>query len=129
MEYLRKEVSGKNNIEVIYDSAIRELKGEQSLQRLIVENLKTKETHTRDVQGLFVAVGVKPATEVFRDCVNLDEGGFIVTDEYLTTSQPFIWACGDCRKRPLRQLITAAAEGAVAALSAYKYLKGGYISV
>jgi thioredoxin reductase (NADPH) len=60
--------------------------------------------------------------------LSLDENGFVITNEEMKSSCDFIWACGDCRKRPLRQLITAASEGAIAAMSTYKYLKGGYIS-
>jgi thioredoxin reductase (NADPH) len=77
---------------------------------------------------LFVAIGVNPNTQTFKGTISLDEVGFITTDEEMKTNCNFVWAAGDCRKRPLRQLVTASSEGAIAAVSAYKYLKGGYIS-
>ena len=64
---------------------------------------------------------------MFKDS-GINENGFILTDQDMKTTYDNIFACGDCRKRPLRQLITAAGEGATAALSAYRYLKGNYVS-
>ncbi|MCK5492457.1 MAG: FAD-dependent oxidoreductase, partial [Candidatus Omnitrophica bacterium] len=89
-------------------------------------NSLTGETQSVQLQGLFVAVGIEPNTKIV--IVNKDEGGFIITDEQMRTNIKTVWACGDCRKRPLKQLITAASEGAIAAIGVYKYLKGHYIS-
>ncbi|MBU1121540.1 MAG: thioredoxin-disulfide reductase [Candidatus Omnitrophota bacterium] len=128
MGYLQKELFEKKNIEVIFDSIIHKIDGGEFLNRLSIENTKTGRLSSLEVNGLFVAVGVRPNTDIFKDIISMDDNGFILTDEHMKSSYDCIWACGDCRKRPLKQLITAAAEGAVAALSAYKYLKGYYIS-
>lgn len=128
LDYLQKELSSRDNIEIIFDSVVSEVKGEEFLKEIVIENVKSKKKDTLELQGLFVAVGVEPATELIKGIVKTDEGGFIITDEEMKTSCDFIWAAGDCRKRPLRQLITAASEGALAAISAYKCLKGHYIS-
>jgi thioredoxin reductase (NADPH) len=128
MGYLQKEIFEKKNIEVVFNSVVKEVKGSECVNKVVVENIKTKKEHSLDVTGIFVAVGIIPNTKIFRNIVSMDENHFILTDEYMKTSCDFIWACGDCRNRPLKQLITAASEGAISALSAYKYLKGHYIS-
>jgi thioredoxin reductase (NADPH) len=128
MEYLQKEIHHKANIEIVLDSVIDEIAGRDTLEKIIVKNLKASAHRTIELNAVFVAVGVTPSTGILKDVVNMDEGGFILTDEEMKTSSDIIWACGDCRKRPLRQLVTAASEGAVAAISAYRRLKGGYIS-
>jgi len=128
MEYLKKQLLAKDNIEVVFDSVVKEAKGDNLLKEVAIESVKNRKSQTLVAAGLFVAVGIKPNTEIFKDVVS-QEKGFIITDEEMRSSVGFIWACGDCRKRPLKQLITAASEGAIAALSAYKYLKGQYISV
>ena len=129
MDYLKKQLLDKNNIEIIFDSVVTEAKGNSVLEEVIIKNVKNEKNKTLIVSGLFVAIGIKPNTEIFRDLVSQDDKGFIITDEEMQSSVRFIWACGDSRKRPLKQLVTAASEGAIAALSAYKYLKGHYISV
>lgn len=129
MEYLKKQLLAKDNIKVVFDSVVKEAKGDNFLKEVIIESLKNGKSQALSAAGLFVAIGIKPHTEIFKDVVSREEKGFIVTDEEMQSSVGFIWACGDCRKRPLKQLITAASEGAIAALSAYKYLKGHYISV
>jgi len=129
MEYLKRELLAKDNIEVVFDSVIKEVKGGDVLKEVVIENTKNEQSQVLTTAGLFVAIGIKPNTKVFSDVISQEEKGFIITDEEMQSSVGFIWACGDCRKRPLKQLITAASEGAIAALSAYKYLKGHYISV
>jgi thioredoxin reductase (NADPH) len=78
---------------------------------------------------LFVAIGSSPNTEICRQLVSTDENGFITTDSKMKTSNDFVWACGDCRRRPLRQLITAASEGAIASIEVYKKVRQSYLSV
>jgi thioredoxin reductase (NADPH) len=128
IDYLQKALRIKNNIEIIFESVVREIKGKDFLESIIIENVQSRKESVLSVQGLFVAIGISPNTDIFKNVISLDEDKFILTDEEMKTSCDFIWACGDCRKRPLRQLITAASEGAIAAISAYKYLKGTYIS-
>jgi len=128
IEYLQKEILHKTNVEVIFDTVIEELNGTDFLTGVNLKNTVTGKTNTLPLSGLFVAIGVNPNTRAFKGTVSLDEVGFITTDEEMKTNYNFVWAAGDCRKRPLRQLVTASSEGAIAAVSAYKYLKGGYIS-
>lgn len=129
MEYLKKQLLAKDNIEVIFESVVKEARGDNFLKEVIIESVGNRKSQALAAAGLFVAIGIKPHTEIFKDVVSREEKGFIVTDEEMQSSVAFVWACGDCRKRPLKQLITAASEGAIAALSAYKYLRGHYISV
>lgn len=128
LDYLQKRLLEKDNIEIIFNSVVKEIKGGDVLKEVVVENIQNKKEQSLLVQGLFIAIGIKPNTEFFSNIVSTDEQGVIITDEQMKTSCDFIWAAGDCRKRPLKQLITAASEGAISAISAYKYLRGQYIS-
>ena len=128
LDYLQKKLFDKNNIEVILNSKIEEIKGANLLEEIVIKNLDNSRIKSLSLQGVFIAVGMKPNTEMFRNILSMDDKGFITSDENMKSSRDFIWACGDCRKRPLKQLITAASEGAIASISAYKYLKGQYIS-
>lgn len=128
IDYLQKELFKKNNIEIIFDSIVKKLEGKNFLESVIVENTLKSTTTTLKVDGLFIAIGLKPNTEIVKDLLELDKDGFIITDQELKTSKKGIWACGDCRFRPLRQLITSASEGAIAAIGVYRYLKNTYIS-
>ena len=128
MDYLQQEVRVQKNIELVFDHVVEEITGDNLVGALTVKNIKDNRVRQIKLNGVFVAIGVKPATDLLKGVINLDENGFILTDEEMKTSCDFIWACGDCRKRPLRQLITAAAEGAIASISACRHLKGSYIS-
>ncbi|MCF7907497.1 MAG: FAD-dependent oxidoreductase [Candidatus Omnitrophica bacterium] len=128
LDYLQKQLLAKDNVEIAYNSVVVEPKGKELLEEIIIEDNLTKDKRTIALQGLFVAIGINPATEIFKELVARDDKGFIITDQEMKSSCDLVWACGDCRKRPLKQLITAASEGATAALSAYKHIKGHYIS-
>jgi thioredoxin reductase (NADPH) len=128
LDYLQKELFSRKNIEVLFNSQINQIKGKDFLESVTIKNSQSNQEKELPLRGLFIAIGVKASTDLYKDIVSLDEGGFILTDDNMKTSHESIWACGDCRKRPLRQLITAASEGAIAAISAYKHIKGHYIS-
>ena len=128
VDYLQKKLFAQKNIEAIFNNVVVEVKGQDLVEEIIIENTNDKQQQSVGASGLFVAIGVEPNTEIFRNIISLDKKGFIITDEEMQSSSRIIWSCGDCRRRPLRQLITAASEGAVAALSAYKYLRGRYVS-
>lgn len=128
VDYLQKRIKNKDNIEVVWNSRVKDIGGDNLLERVIIEDVNTAGETRLAVNGLFIAIGVKPNTDMFKKIVECDREGFIVTDESLRSSREGVFACGDCRRRPLRQLITAAGEGAIAAMSVYRYLKGGYIS-
>jgi len=115
-------VKRAENVELVLDSTVAGLVGEDRLSAVTVENKYTKEQRTLDVSGLFVAVGILPRTELVRGQVDLDEGGFVVTDRFLETSVPGVFAAGDVRDTPLRQVVTACADGAIAATKAVEYI-------
>jgi len=112
----------KENVKLVTNAVITELLGENTLSGLKIKRGGSEETI--DVSALFVAVGSMPETELVRDFITLDESGYIVTDEEMRTSLQGVFAAGDIRKKPLRQIITAVSDGAIAAESAIKYLRG-----
>ena len=109
-------------MEFILSATVKEIAGEDAVEKLILNHKKTGEESELPVAGVFVAVGQIPKNEVFADVVKLDAGGFILASEDCLTSHPGIFAAGDCRTKEVRQLTTAAADGAVAALAACKYI-------
>lgn len=128
MDYLQKSLKNKNNITVLYNHKLKEVRGQQKLSDLVLEDGEGRKTNLA-VDGLFVAIGVSPNTAFCQKEIKTDSSGFIITDEKLKTSLDSVWACGDCRQRPLRQLITAASEGAIASIQAYRHLRGNYLSI
>lgn len=101
---------------------MKEICGEIQVEGLELQNLKTGEKKKLPVSGVFVAVGQIPKNDPFENVVKLDADGFILAAEDCMTSGVGIFAAGDCRTKEVRQLTTAAADGAVAALAACKYL-------
>ena len=114
-------VKRAENVELVLDSTVVGLSGEDRLSAVTVENKFTHEKRELPVGGLFVAVGILPRTDLVQGQVHLDEGGFIVTDKYMQTSVPGVFAAGDIRNTPLRQVVTACADGAIAATKAVEY--------
>ena len=111
------------NVELLTDTVIAEMKGEGRLESLTLRNLKTDEMRELAVAGVFEAVGNLPQNAAFSTLVELDEEGYIVTDRACCTSCPGVFAAGDCCRKTVRQLTTATADGTVAALSAVEYLE------
>lgn len=110
------------NIEFVWNSAVEELLHDEILSGVKVKNLQTGEEKVLELNGLFVSVGRSPVTELFKGQLELDEAGYIVADESTRTSLPGVYAVGDVRTKAVRQIITAAADGAVAAHYAENYL-------
>ncbi len=111
---LVRQVRAAENITIHYDSVAEEIVGEPTVQGIQIRNVKTDETTVLDASGLFIAVGTKPSTELVADQVPLTEDGYIVTNDRMETAVSGVYAAGDLRKKQLRQIITAAADGAVA---------------
>ncbi len=120
---LREKAFSQPKIELVWDTVVHDIVGERMLRGLHLRNVKTGQSSDLEVDGVFVAVGLKPNSQTFSQLVTLDEAGFIVTDEMMRTSAPGIFAAGDIRHNSFRQVITAAGDGAVAAMSAFRYLK------
>ena len=110
------------NIEFVFDSVSKKISGNSNVEELLVKNLKTGEERTLPVSGVFIAIGITPATGLFKDMLACDESGYIIADESGKTSMPGIFAAGDIRKKPLRQIITASADGANCVTSVESYL-------
>lgn len=110
------------NIRFVWDSEIVELLGEDVLSGVKVQNRKSGEGSVLEAQGLFVSIGRKPATELVKDQLTLDEAGYIMVGEDTRTSIPGVYAVGDVRVKELRQIVTAVADGAMAAHAAEGYL-------
>lgn len=112
----------RKNIIPIWDSEVAELLGEGELSALRIRNRKTEQMQELSVSGLFIAVGINPQTQLVQGQVALSAAGEILTDEHMQTSVAGVYAAGDIRKTPLRQVVTACADGAIAATSALEYL-------
>jgi len=119
---LQEKAFSQPKIELVWNTVVHEIVGDKMLRSLHLRNVKTGESSNLEVDGVFVAVGLSPNSQVFSQLVTLDEMGFIVTDELMRTSAPGIFAAGDIRHNSFRQVITAAGDGAAAASSAFKYL-------
>ena len=113
------------NIEFRWNSAVTELLGGDRLTGVRLRDLRTGEATQLDCDGVFISVGRKPATELVQGQLELDRGGYIVADETTKTSLPGVYAVGDVRTKPLRQVVTAVADGAMAVHMAEEYLAGG----
>ena len=113
-------LKAKENVEFVLDSVPTELLGEDMINGIRVKNVKTDETRDLAVKGVFIAIGQMPDNQAFADIVKLDDQGYIIADESCETGTEGVFAAGDCRTKSVRQLTTAAADGAVAALAAAK---------
>jgi thioredoxin reductase (NADPH) len=120
---LQERAFSQPKIELVWNSVVEEIVGEKMLRSLRLRNVKTGQSSDLEIEGIFVAVGIKPNSQAFSQLVTLDEAGFIITDELMRTSAPGIFAAGDVRHNSFRQVITAAGDGAAAAMSTFKYVK------
>lgn len=112
------------NIEFVWNSEVTELHAEQFLTGVTVRNKKNSETRLLDCDGVFVAIGNIPNTELVKGQIELDEAGYVIADETTKTNVEGVFAIGDMRQKPLRQVVTAVADGAVAAKFAEEYIDG-----
>ncbi len=117
-----EDALSRDNIMPVYDSVVEEIQGEQTVSSLKIKNVKNGTESILPVNGVFVAVGLNPQTELFRDSIAVDENGYFDAEEDCKTNLPGVFVAGDARRKPLRQLITAAADGAVSAEMAREYL-------
>ena len=119
---LQKQAFETANIRFAFDSVVTALEGEQKLSGLTLQNVKTGESTLLSVSGAFAAVGIEPRTELVRLALGLEPGEPIETDARMQTGIPGVFAAGDVRKTPLRQVITACSDGAIAATAAMEYV-------
>lgn len=117
-----EELKTKDNIEIIVNSSIVSLKGDDKLEYIVVKNSK-EETREIKIDGLFIAIGQEPKNEIFKNVVDLNDKGYIITTDDVHTKTEGIYAAGDTRVKELRQLTTAVSDGSIAATTAIKEMK------
>jgi thioredoxin reductase (NADPH) len=115
---LQDEVFRNPKVEIIWDSVVEDIEGKDAVEALKLRNVRTGESSRINIEGVFVAIGINPNTKLVQGVVELSESGHIITDENMNTNIPRVMACGDIREKNLRQVVTAAADGAIAAYSA-----------
>ena len=111
-----------SKFEFVWDSVPKQIDGAELVEALEVENVKTGEARSLPVNGVFMYIGQIPNTAWLKDTVELDDYGYIVTDGLLRTALPGVFACGDARANPLKQIVMAVGEGALAAVQVERYL-------
>lgn len=111
-ESLQKKLLSMENVEVLWDSEVTEINGNDMVESISIYNKKKENADTLSVSGIFIAVGIIPNTKLIEGLVELDEKGYVVAGEDCRTSRNGIFAAGDVRKKALRQIITAVADGA-----------------
>ena len=120
---LQDRLKSDPKINFAWNSRVLEILGERIVKGVAIEDVKTAKISEIPCKGVFIFAGLKPNTDFLQAFVEIDEQGFILTDKGLQTSRKGIFACGDCRGRPLRQIVTACSEGAEAAQAARNYVE------
>ena len=119
---LQEQLFALPNVEILWDSVVTEIQGENRVEKITVRHLKQDSTEEISVDGIFIAVGIHPDTAFVEGLVPMDEQGYLIAGEDGVTQTPGIFAAGDARTKKLRQIITAVADGANAAISVQEYL-------
>lgn len=119
---LQEKVKNLPNVEILWDTVVERIEGEEQVESLLIKNVKTGETNTILLDGVFVAVGILPDSELLQGLAACDEKGYVLAGEDGSSSMPGIFVAGDIRTKKLRQIITAAADGANAITTIQEYL-------
>lgn len=119
---LQEELLRLPNVEVLYSHTVSEIRGEDQVEALLIKDVKTDAERELPVNGVFVAVGIHPVSGLLKGLVEMDEQGYVLAGEDGRTTFAGIFVAGDIRKKPLRQIITAVADGANAVVSAAQYI-------
>jgi thioredoxin reductase (NADPH) len=120
---LQERAMAQEKIEFVWDTIPEKILGENDVEAIALKNVKTGQVTEKKVHGIFVFIGTIPNTESLQDQLDLDESGFIVTNDNMETSVPGVFAAGDVRSKLFRQIATAVGEGAAASFAAEKYLE------
>jgi len=118
---LQEKLNNKENVEIILGHTVKGIIGDTTLTGITIADSNDNEKQL-DIDGMFVAIGLIPQNEAFEGVINLDERGYVTSDENCLTNADGIFVAGDCRSKKIRQVATAAADGAVAALAACDYI-------
>ncbi len=119
---LAAQLMARNNVEIILGTTVETLKGDSTLTGITVKKSADGTMTDIDLDGMFVAIGLIPQNEIFSGTIELDDYGYVNADESCTTDADGIFTAGDCRRKKIRQVATAAADGAVAAMAACDYI-------
>ena len=119
---LQDRAFANEKISFIWDSVVKEIKGENRVESVVIENVKTNQVTEHAFGGVFIYVGLDPVSDFTKDLQIQDESGWIVTDDLMKTSVAGVFAVGDVRQKDLRQVTTAVGDGAIAGQEAYKYI-------
>ena len=119
---LQEKAFSEPKIEFLWNTVIEEIEGENVVQRIKLRQVKTGEESTLDISGIFISVGLKPDTDYLKGVLPLDAAGYIIANDRMETEIPGIFAAGDIRRNSARQAITAAGDGATAAIYAEKFV-------
>jgi thioredoxin reductase (NADPH) len=119
---MEEKARAEARIEFIWDTVVEKIEGEAVVKRLSLRQVKTDKKSSLDVAGIFIAVGLKPSTDYLKGVLPLDRAGYIITNDRMETKVPGIFAAGDIRQHSPRQAITAAGDGATAAIFAERFL-------
>ena len=119
--YLCEKLKRLGNVEFCLNKTLSKFEGNTAVEKVILEDVKTKDLTEINLSGVFVAVGSIPNTEIFKNIVKLDEYGYIITDEHCRTNIDNIFAAGDCRAKSVRQLTTAVSDGTIAVSEGMTY--------
>jgi thioredoxin reductase (NADPH) len=120
---IQERALGNPTITVQWNSVVKSIGGKDSVDHVILENVQTRQETHMPVDGVFVLIGLDPNTKLIAGRITLDEMGYIITDENMRTNIPGVFAAGDARRKLLRQIVTACADGAIAATAAEKYIE------
>ena len=120
---LQKELMAMENVEILYSHVVKEIRGEDAVEKLLLQDVKSGEEKELPVNGVFIAVGIHPDSELVKGIADLDAAGYVIADETGASSAPGLFVAGDVRKKPLRQVVTAVADGANAATSVSAYVR------
>ena len=116
------QINKTDNIKVIYNKVVVKLNGENSLSSIVLEDNETKEQTLYNTDSVFVAIGQEADNLPFADVCELDEQGFIISNDFCETKTRGIYVAGDCKRKAVRQIVTATSDGSIAALQAIRYL-------
>lgn len=119
---LQEKLKELSNVEILWNQIVTEIEGNNQVERMRLQNTKDHSEDTKEIDGIFIAVGIKPNTSYIEGMPKTDDGGYIVAGEDCRTSEEGIFAAGDVRTKKLRQIVTAVADGANAVAGVQEYL-------
>ncbi|MDD5059995.1 MAG: thioredoxin-disulfide reductase [Candidatus Omnitrophica bacterium] len=119
---LQERLQANKKVDFILNSIVTEIKGSQKTEAVTIKDVESGNLRDLNCDGIFIYIGYEPETIFLKGKIRMDENGLVITDDNMATSEAGIFACGDCRKKSLYQVVNACGDGAVAADSAYKYI-------